>query len=74
MDCACGPVSEADARARAEYATERKQFIAALQKAVEVIDGLADQYCMTDDWFVPDLERIRATLQEAAARGNSSVK
>lgn len=35
----------------------------ALQEAIKIIHGLADQQAMPDDWYVEPLERISAVCE-----------
>lgn len=40
------------------------ELVALLREAVAVIEGLADQQAMADDWYVEPLERFRSAATE----------
>ena len=53
-------VAEMEAAHAAALLTQDQQHMAALAEATRIIEGLADQQAMPDDWYVEPLKRLRA--------------
>lgn len=42
----------------------KSKYIADLRSAIDLIEGLADQQAMSDNWYIPHLNVLKASLKE----------